>query len=39
MFKHLYYSKRAWTHLPCLNASVRGADKDILLSAYKNGFN
>ena len=37
--KQSYYPKRAQTHLPCLSASVWGAEKGILLSGYKNGFN
>ena len=28
----------AQTHLPCLSASVLGAEKGILLFRYKNGF-
>ena len=36
-FKHPY--SHAQTQLRRLSASVLGAEKDILLSAYKNGFN
>ena len=37
--RHPYYPKRAQTHLPCLCASVRDPQNDILFSGYKNGFN
>ena len=33
--KHAYYPKRARTHLPHLSATVLGAEKGILFSAYK----
>ena len=38
MLKHPYYPKCARTHLPCLSASVLGAEKGFLLLPYKNGF-